>query len=69
MESDLDFNTDRDFDYCDMCDYSKKVMNRGQAMIKIIELTALVIAMWLLGYLMGKIEQQKKDEEDHYYDR
>lgn len=37
-------------------------------MIKIIELTALVVFMWLLGYLMGKIEQQKRDEED-FYDR
>lgn len=37
-------------------------------MIKIIELTALVVFMWLLGYLMGRIEQQKRDEED-FYDR
>lgn len=37
-------------------------------MIKIIELTALVVFMWLLGYLMGRIEQQKKDEEDSFYD-
>ncbi len=33
-------------------------------MIKIIELAALVAAMWLLGYLMGKIEQQSKEERD-----
>ena len=37
-------------------------------MIKIIELTALVVFMWLLGYLMGRIEEQKRDEED-FYDR
>ena len=35
---------------------------------KLLALIALVAAMWVLGYLMGKIEQQKKDEEDHYYD-
>ena len=33
-------------------------------MIKIIELTALVVFMWLLGYLMGRIEQQSKEERD-----
>ena len=37
-------------------------------MTKIIALIVLVVLMWLLGYLMGKIEQQKKDEEDHDYD-
>lgn len=31
-------------------------------MIKIIELTALVVFMWLLGYLMGKIEEGKNHE-------
>ena len=34
---------------------------------KIIALIVLVVLMWLLGYLMGKIEQQKRDEEDSHY--
>ena len=36
----------------------------GQGMIKILELTALVVAMWLIGYLMGKIEQQTREGEN-----
>lgn len=35
---------------------------------KLLALIALVACMWLMGYLMGKIEQQKRDEED-FYDR
>ena len=33
-------------------------------MNKIIELVALVVGMWLLGYLMGKIEEQNRGNDN-----
>ena len=30
--------------------------------VKIIELAILAVCMWLIGYLMGKIEEATKDD-------